>query len=55
MSKEIMEMMNQHLCGAKNLKKIEEKKNTEFYEEMRGSSRYNDDENARDEVEAELV
>lgn len=53
-----MEMMNQHLREAKKLKKIQEKKKAEFYDEIRRSNRYNEgedeDEDAGDEVEAEL-
>lgn len=57
MPKEVMEMMNQHLHEAKKLKKIQEKKKAEFYDEIRGSNRYDEDEDedVGDEVEAELL
>ncbi len=57
--KEVMEMMNRHLREAKKLKKIQEKKKAEFYDEIRGSNRYDEgedeDEDVGDEVEAELL
>lgn len=50
--KEVMEMMNQHLCEAKKLK-IQEKKKANFYD-IRRSNRYDEGED-KDGVEADLL